>query len=58
MSEVFFDDDFDDFNAHGPVPGVCASCGCTEASACEGGCIWANPNATLCSRCATDADAE
>lgn len=28
----------------------CRVCGCTELSACEGGCIWATED--LCSRCA------
>lgn len=32
--------------------GTCAVCGCDDDHACEGGCIWANPEATLCSRCA------
>lgn len=27
----------------------CLTCGCTDAQACQGGCIWATP--TLCSRC-------
>ena len=27
----------------------CAVCGCTELTACPGGCVWATP--TLCSRC-------
>ena len=27
----------------------CLTCGCTDAQACPGGCIWATPN--LCSRC-------
>lgn len=37
-----------------PVPGVCMACGCTEDDACDGGCIWANADATLCSQCAGD----
>lgn len=28
----------------------CRVCGCTDAEACPGGCIWAEPD--LCSRCA------
>lgn len=28
---------------------ACRVCGCTDALACVGGCIWAEPN--LCSRC-------
>ncbi len=35
-----------------PEPGVCQVCGCTELDPCPGGCVWANPQATLCSRCA------
>lgn len=38
----------------GPTPGVCTECGCTDDDACEGGCIWANADATLCSQCAGD----
>jgi len=34
--------------------GVCRSCGCTEDAPCEGGCIWATPQADLCSRCARE----
>jgi len=35
--------------------GVCRGCGCTDEEACEGGCIWVEPD--LCSRCAiTDGD--
>ncbi len=34
--------------------GICSVCGCTEDNACEGGCIWANAQATLCSRCARE----
>jgi hypothetical protein len=33
-------------------PGACTICGCTELSACEGGCCWADDQLTLCSRCA------
>jgi hypothetical protein len=29
----------------------CQICGCTEDRACPGGCSWANPQRTLCSRC-------
>ena len=29
---------------------TCRVCGCTDAEACPGGCIWAEPD--LCSRCA------
>lgn len=32
----------------------CYVCGCTESHACEGGCIWANSEMTLCSRCAIE----
>lgn len=35
-----------------PIPGICNRCGCTETHACAGGCAWANPQKTLCSRCA------
>jgi hypothetical protein len=28
---------------------ACRHCGCTDASACEGGCSWVEPD--LCSRC-------
>lgn len=31
--------------------GTCWKCGCTEASACEGGCAWVNREKTLCSKC-------
>jgi hypothetical protein len=34
--------------------GLCGSCGCTDARACPGGCVWANASATLCSRCALE----
>ena len=34
--------------------GTCQRCGCTDESACPGGCIWANAEATLCSRCARE----
>lgn len=34
---------------------ACQVCGCTDAQACEGGCMWVTP--TLCSRCA-QADTE
>lgn len=37
-----------------PAGGQCQACGCTDDHACEGGCIWANARATLCSRCARD----
>jgi hypothetical protein len=32
-------------------PGVCRVCGCTELRACPGGCCWADPEHTICSRC-------
>lgn len=35
-----------------PTPGVCRVCGCSEAFACDCGCAWANPERTLCTRCA------
>jgi hypothetical protein len=35
-------------------PGECRVCGCTEEESCPGGCIWANSEATLCSRCARE----
>ncbi len=35
-----------------PERGVCQVCGCDDDHACEGGCIWANADATLCSQCA------
>lgn len=35
-----------------PASGQCEVCGCTEDRGCEGGCIWANATATLCSQCA------
>lgn len=38
----------------GPEPGTCQICGCSELDPCPGGCIWANPEATLCSRCAQE----
>lgn len=31
---------------------TCRVCGCSEFNACEGGCIWAEPD--LCSRCALE----
>jgi len=31
---------------------ACRNCGCTEASGCEGGCWWVEPD--LCSNCALD----
>jgi hypothetical protein len=34
--------------------GVCTECGCTDEEACPGGCVWANADATLCSRCALE----
>jgi hypothetical protein len=34
--------------------GVCRACGCTDDEPCPGGCIWATPNADLCSRCARE----
>jgi hypothetical protein len=34
--------------------GVCRACGCTEDDPCPGGCIWATPDADLCSRCARE----
>jgi hypothetical protein len=48
------------FQTGGPVfvwtlpatpPGVCCRCGCTDERACEGGCSWAHPTHTLCSKC-------
>jgi hypothetical protein len=30
----------------------CKICGCTEQDACPGGCGWADPDRTLCTRCA------
>jgi hypothetical protein len=36
---------------HLPTPGVCRVCGCSEPLACPGGCGWANPERTLCTRC-------
>lgn len=33
---------------------ACRECGCTEASACPGGCYWVEPD--LCSRCARTDD--
>ena len=44
---------FADLAGVSPFSGVCSGCGCTDDNACEGGCIWANGEATLCSRCAT-----
>lgn len=38
------------------LTGMCSVCGCTEDSPCPGGCIWANAQATLCSRCARDSE--
>lgn len=35
-------------------PGTCSVCGCDDDHACDGGCIWANADATLCSRCAQE----
>jgi ParB/RepB/Spo0J family partition protein len=34
--------------------GVCRACGCTDQSACYGGCTWVEPD--LCSACAGPAD--
>lgn len=34
--------------------GVCRSCGCTDARACEGGCSWVDPSHTLCSACVVE----
>jgi len=34
------------------APGVCRECGCTEDSACEGGCRWEDEERTICSACA------
>ncbi len=31
--------------------GVCVICGCTENSACDGGCYWVDEHEPLCSRC-------
>lgn len=36
--------------AFAPSPGACMGCGCTERSACPGGCGWETDR--LCSRCA------
>lgn len=35
-----------------PTAGVCRKCGCTEDSACPGGCAWADKTKTLCTACA------
>lgn len=35
----------------------CRVCGCTEGFACPGGCVWANREKDLCTRCAS-ADGE
>ncbi len=55
-----FDAGFGEFGGLGGLNpatlGRCSVCGCTEESPCPGGCIWANSNATLCSRCARGAD--
>lgn len=32
--------------------GQCQVCHCTDLDGCPGGCVWANAQATLCSRCA------
>jgi len=42
---------------NGLQTGQCIVCGCTDEQACEGGCIWANVTATLCSRCAQGREA-
>lgn len=34
--------------------GQCVVCGCDDFNACPGGCVWANAQATLCSRCVLD----
>lgn len=34
-----------------PPSGVCSMCGCTDHRACKGGCSWADPSHTLCTRC-------
>jgi hypothetical protein len=31
--------------------GTCRLCGCTDESACEGGCWWVDLGHTLCSSC-------
>lgn len=36
------------------TPGICRVCGCTDVDACEGGCVWADSTATLCSQCVGD----
>lgn len=33
------------------MPGVCKHCGCTDASACAGGCCWVTSACDLCSGC-------
>jgi len=33
------------------TPGTCGMCGCTEEKPCEGGCSWADPARTLCTKC-------
>lgn len=33
-------------------PGKCLVCGCTEEAACSPPCAWANPERTLCTKCA------
>jgi hypothetical protein len=30
---------------------TCKICGCNDLRSCEGGCSWANPQSTLCTRC-------
>lgn len=36
----------------GAPGGRCYLCGCTEEKRCDGGCTWAVPTKTLCTRCA------
>jgi hypothetical protein len=31
--------------------GVCVMCGCTDAVACPGGCLWADDDHNYCDRC-------
>ena len=32
--------------------GMCLICGCTDARACLGGCVWENDDRNLCTACA------
>lgn len=34
------------------VAGTCCVCGCTEHSACAGGCSWVDASRTVCDQCA------